>query len=132
LLDTGGRRVNEVWSSVSDSEVPKPVARKNDGGSAIRRAEMKRRRRNSRGSGHGHGLGSDSEREDFPSDYPSDRTPGCSKERDVDADLAREQVERKEFSDASNDEEEEEKEPRLTKAMRTRWAGRLMAPVAST
>jgi len=32
-----------------------------------------------------------------------------------------------EFSEASRD-EEEEKEPRLTKAMRTRWAGRLMAP----
>jgi len=34
-----------------------------------------------------------------------------------------------EFSEASKD-EEEEKEPRLTKAMRTRWAGRLMAPSA--
>jgi hypothetical protein len=56
--------VDDVGSRVTDNEVPEPVGRNREG----------------------HGLGTDGEREDFGGDYPSDGSPGSSKEGDVDAD----------------------------------------------
>jgi len=62
-VDTVRRRVNEVRSSVSDTEVPEPV----------------------RGSGHRHSLGSDSQGEDLSGNDPSDGSPSGSKGGNVNA-----------------------------------------------